>query len=460
MVSLQTPPRTGVRTGTAGGPGPGAGATSSVPVGAPGRRTRGRAAWGRLRVGTSRRVRERTSGLSGTWDSPVTSYYLLGGVTLLLLLLGLVMVLSSSIISSISKDGNPFTVFLDQAKFALIGVPLLVVASRLPVSLYRRIAWPALGVGIALQLLVFVPGLGASKGGNTNWVIIPGIGQSVQPSEFAKLALAVWLGAVLARKRHLLGDVRHVVMPALLFSLVVVGLVMKGHDLGTALILVALIAGALYAAGVPMWMFTVSGIAAAVGVVALTVSSKNRLDRISTFVNGAAGDPQGLGYQSKHGIWGLGTGGLSGVGLGASREKWLYLPEAHNDFIFAIIGEELGLLGTLLVLGLFGVLAVALFRVVRRSPDPFVRITTTAITAWVLGQALVNIGVVIGVIPVIGVPLPLVSAGGSALITTLAALGVVLAFARDEPGASEALAARRGVMRRSLAVVPGRRRRG
>jgi cell division protein FtsW len=458
MATVQAPPRSGARTAA-----PTVAAGTGRPGGPPsgrGRPEQGRALWGRMRRGTSRRVRERTTGLTGTWESPVTSYYLLGGVTALLLLLGLVMVLSSSIISSIASDGHPFTVFLDQAKFALIGVPLLFVASRLPVGFYRRIAWPALGLGMVLQLLVFVPGLAASKNGNTNWVVLPGINQNVQPSEFAKLALALWLGAILAAKRHLLRDVRHVVMPALLVSVVVIALVMKGRDLGTVLILIALVAGALYAAGVPMWMFTAGGAAAALAVVAFTVTSDNRLSRITTFINGAALDPQGLGYQSKHGLWGLGTGGLSGVGLGSSREKWLYLPEAHNDFIFAIIGEELGLLGTLLVLALFGVLAVALVRIARRSPDPFVRITTTAVTAWILGQSLINIGVVIGVFPVIGIPLPLLSAGGSALITTLLALGVMLAFARSEPGAAEVLAARRGVLRRTLAVVPGRRRRG
>ena len=178
-----------------------------------------------------------------------------------------------------------------------------------------------------------------------------------------------------------------------------------------------------------------------------------------SFLGLAEADPSGAGFQTRHGLWGLGTGGLSGVGLGASREKWSYLPEAHNDFIFAIIGEELGLLGTLLVLALFGGLALGMFRIVRRHTDPFVQIATAAVATWILAQALVNIGVVIGLLPVIGVPLPLVSAGGSAMISTLIAIGVLLAFARSEPGAAQALATRRGVVRRSLAVV-GRGRRG
>ena len=190
----------------------------------------------------------------------------------------------------------------------------------------------------------------------------------------------------------------------------------------------------------------------------ITQMSDSRIRRITAFFSDDC-DPQKECYQTTRGLYALASGGWTGQGLGESREKWSYLPERHNDFIFAILGEELGLLGTVLVLGLFGVLAVAMTRVIRRHTDPFVQITTAAIAAWVLGQALINIAVVIGLLPVIGVPLPLVSAGGSALITTMVALGVVLSFARNEPGAGEALAARTGVVRRSLAVV-GRSSRG
>ncbi len=397
------------------------------------------------------------AGRTATWESPVTSYYLVGGVTLLLLLLGLVMVLSSSTISSIRVHGTPYAVFLDQAKFALIGLPLMFAASRLPVALYKRLAWPLLVGALGLQLMIFTP-LALSEGGNTNWILIPGINQALQPSEFVKFALAVWLAAVLAAKRSLLGEVRHVLVPGVLVAAVSIALVLKGHDLGTALVLFALVAGALFAAGVPLRMFSVAGIAAVGAVALLTLSSQNRRDRVAAFLGLGAVDPQGLGFQTKHGLWGLGTGGLSGVGIGASREKWLYLPEAHNDFIFAIIGEELGLLGTVLVLALFGALAVGLMRIARRHPDPFVGIATGAVAAWILTQAIVNIGVVIGLLPVIGLPLPLLSAGGSALITTLVALGMILAFARSEPGAPEALLARRRALRRSLAVVARRGR--
>ncbi len=386
----------------------------------------------------------------------VLSYYLVGGAALLLLAIGVVMVLSASSITSIRETGSPWGYFLDQAKFALVGIPAMVVASRVPVVWYRRLAWPALGLGLILQALIFTP-LARGEKGNTNWIYIPGLGQTIQPSEFLKLALAVWLGLVLARKAHLLGQWQHVLVPGLVVAAVAIGLVLGGRDLGTALVVAAVVAGAMFVAGVPLRWFGAALVGGAAAVSFLVISSPNRLQRV-TAVFGGDCDETAACYQTLHGLYGLGTGGISGVGLGASREKWAYLPEAHNDYIFAILGEELGLLGTLLVLGLFAVLATGMFRIVRRHPDPFVKIATGAIGAWILGQALINIGVVIGFLPVIGVPLPLVSAGGSALIATLLAMGVVLAFARDEPGAAAGLRARRGAVRRSLAVVGGRGR--
>ena len=394
----------------------------------------------------------------GQWNSAVTSYYLITGVMAMLVALGLVMVLSSSSVDSLTatSGASPYSIFLNQAKYALIGVPLAWLVSRLPVRFFKRFAWPALIGALGLQLLVFTF-LGRASGGNRNWIELPG-GQSIQPSEFAKLALAVWLGVVLARKRALLHRWLHVLVPGLVVALGAVGLVLLGHDLGTALIMLILIAGALFVAGVPLRMFAVALVVAAVVLSQLAQGTGARVARINAFFSPDC-DVLNACYQSQRGMYGLASGGLTGIGLGESREKWSYLPEAHNDFIFAILGEELGLLGTLVVLALFGLLALALTRVIRRHTDPFVQITTGAIGAWVLGQALINIAVVIGLFPVIGVPLPLVSAGGSALITTMMALGIVLSFARTEPGAAAALAARPGVVRRSLAVI-GRSPRG
>ena len=395
-------------------------------------------------------VRSRTASILGQWDSPVTSYYVLTGATALLLVLGLVMVLSSSSVESLAAGRSEYAVFLNQAQFALIGLPLMWVASRLPVRFYRKVAWPMLGVATAVQLMVYIPGIGYSIQGNQNWIKVAGL--SAQPSEAVKLALAIWLGAVLARKRPLLAEWKHALIPAVPMAAAVIALVLAGGDLGTAMVMMMLVGGALFIAGVPIRVF-VTTVAAAVAVaVSLALSSPNRMKRLESLF-GSNCDPSNGCYQTLHGGWGLATGGWGGIGLGQSRQKWSYLPEAHNDFIFAIIGEELGLIGTLLVLALVGLLAFAMFRVIRRHQDPFVQITTGGIACWIIGQAFINIGVVIGLLPVIGVPLPLVSAGGSALVSTMVAIGVVVSFARAEPGAAQALGARAGVVRRSLAVI-------
>ena len=393
--------------------------------------------------------RPRTGSVLGQWNSAVTSYYVLVGATALLLAIGLVMVLSSSSVESLQAGRSPYAVFLDQTKFALVGLPVMLLIARTPVRMIRAMAWPVLAAAIMFQLLVFTP-LGRGEGGNRNWVYLPGF--SAQPSEVVKLALAVWLGAVLARKLPLLGDWRHALVPALPVAIIAIGVVLAGHDLGTALVLILLVFGAMWVAGVPKRVFAVPLLVGGGTSALLVIFSPNRKGRIASWLS-ASCDPTKDCYQTLHGGWGLATGGWGGLGLGASREKWSYLPAAHNDFIFAILGEELGLIGTLLVLALFGLLAFAMIRVIRRHDDAFARITTGAICCWIVGQALINISVVVGLLPVIGVPLPLVSAGGSALIMTMAALGVVIAFARTEPGAADALAARPSVVRRSLAVL-------
>lgn len=393
----------------------------------------------------------------GQWNATVTSYYLLVGTTGLLTVIGLIMVLSSSTVTSIAADQSPYAAFLVQAQYALMGLPVLVVAAHLPIRWYKRLA--LLGLVVAVLLLVAVIFLGEIRNGQQNWLLLGPF--QFQPSELAKLALAIWLGTVLGRKQALLGSWSHAILPAVPGAVAVVGLVLAGGDLGTALVIGLLVAGAFFVAGVPLSLMSLGTTLAAfvVGYVfILQQGSEDRLQRIiATY--GAECDEASECYQSLHGLFGLGTGGLWGVGLGGSREKWNYLPEAHNDFIFAVIGEELGLLGTVLVLSLFAVLGLAMSRVIQRHTDPFVKVTTAAVGCWIVGQAFINIGVVTGLLPVIGVPLPLVSAGGSALITTMAALGMVISFARTEPGAAKALAARGSVVRKSLAVLGGAVRR-
>jgi cell division protein FtsW len=239
-------------------------------------------------------------------------------------------------------------------------------------------------------------------------------------------------------------------------SALVIALVLAGRDLGTALVIMMLVGVMLYVAGASGRLFALAVVAGGVLTGFLVMSSKNRVSRVQTWLGGAECDQMNECWQSTHGTWALASGGWWGLGLGASREKWSWLPEAHNDFIYAIIGEELGLPGTLTILALLAVIAVGGLRVVLRHDDLFVKIATAGVLGWVVGQGLLNVAVVLGLLPVVGVPLPLVSSGGSALLTTLAALGMVLSFARTEPGARDALAARPGVVRRTLAVVGSR----
>ncbi len=391
-------------------------------------------------------------------DPGALSFFLIAGSALLLLILGTVIVLSATTITSIRQnDGDPFASFLNQARFVLIGVPLMVAAAYIPVEWYKRLAPVALVGAMGLQMLIFTP-LAVGSGGNVNWIAIPGTTQMVQPSEFLKLGLALALGWYLGARIERMGEWK-VVLPALAVALFAVALVMVGHDMGTSVVLVMIIVGAMWVAAIPLRWFIGLAVAGAGAVAMLVAVSPSRITRILHFIGVGDQDPTGAGYQSMHGLWGLGSGGLFGVGLGASHEKWSYLPAAHNDFIFAILGEELGLVGTLLVLVLFGVLSAGLLRMMRRHPDPFVKITTAGVAAWLVGQALINIAVVVGILPVFGVPLPFVSAGGSAMIATLIALGMMLSFARSEPGARAALSSRGHAVRESLAVMGGRLRR-
>ncbi len=383
-------------------------------------------------------------------DTPASNYYLVMGATIMLVGIGLVMVLSSSTVTSMTQGGSPFSVFMKQFVFACVGVPVMLVCSRVSVRVWRRVAWPAVFVAIAFQLLVFTP-LGFGAGGNRNWVALGPI--TAQPAEAAKFALVIWCSLVLTLKSRRLHEWRQLLVPLAPVVGVVLGLVLLGHDLGTGMVMMSIIAAMLFVAGVRMRLFVVGFALAAALAIGMVATSSNRLDRLSTWLSGDCTDIYGSCWQSTHGLWALASGGWWGLGLGASKEKWDWLPAAHNDYIFAIIGEELGLPGTLTILLLFALLGIGCLRIITRHPDPFVKVATTGVMAWVVGQALMNIGVVIGLLPVIGVPLPLVSSGGSALITTLAALGMVLSFARSEPEAADVLATRVGIARRTSAVT-------
>jgi cell division protein FtsW len=364
------------------------------------------------------------------------NFFLLLGTTLFLVTFGLVMVLSSSSIESHVQNDSFFTAFLKQGLYAIIAIPLMLLASRMPPRFWKRMARPAILLGIGLQLLVLTP-LSYEYGGNRNWVTFaPGI--NLQPSEFVKLALIVWIAFVLTRPGAGDSDWKRYFTPVGAAGLVSIGLVLVGRDLGTAVILLFIVFGTFYFAGVKLRYLLTSGAIIGVLGIMFAFASQSRTDRINVWLYGCTeADYLRDCWQQTHGTWALAAGGVFGVGLGNSKAKWSWLPEADNDYIFAIIGEELGLIGAVVVLLLFVVLAISFIRIIRANTDPFARIVTSGVMVWVIGQALVNIAVVVGVLPVLGVPLPLISAGGSSLISTLLAIGVVLSFAREHPAPRE-----------------------
>jgi cell division protein FtsW len=377
------------------------------------------------------------------WDRPLTAYYLILGGSVLIIVLGLVMVYSASQITALqmSLPGSYF--FRKQLLAAVIGGVLLLAASRMPVKLHRALAYPILAGAVFLMALVQVPGIGMAVNGNQNWISLGGSFQ-IQPSEFGKLALVLWGADLIARKQEkkLLTQWKHMLVPLVPVAFLLLGLIMLGGDMGTAIILTAILFGLLWLAGAPTRLFAgVLTIAALIGGV-LIKTSPNRMARLACI--GATQPKSGVAdcWQAVHGIYALASGGIFGSGLGASVEKWGQLPEAHTDFIFAVTGEELGLAGTLSVLALFAALGYAGIRVAGRTEDPFVRYAAGGVTTWITAQAVINIGAVLGLLPIAGVPLPLFSYGGSALLPTMFAIGLLIAFARDEPAARAALAAR------------------
>jgi cell division protein FtsW len=363
------------------------------------------------------------------FQRPSGLYHLLLGATLLLLLLGVVMVLSASSILSLKQTGSVYTLAQRQAVFAAIGLIAMAVATRLPQRTWRRFAWPVMIGAIVLLVAVLVPGIGVESMGQRNWIEVGPV--RVQPAEFAKFALALWGAHVITRRGRPPETWRELLVPLVPMSALTIGLVLLGGDFGNVLMLAAIMAGVLFAAGAPLRLFAGLGVIFAGGVVALTVIAPHRMSRFSSFLNPSA-DPLGDSYQLTQGQYALGTGGWFGVGLGASREKWGSLPEAHTDFIFSVVGEELGLIGTVALLLVFGLIAFCTFQLAKGTSSQFVRLAAAGVGSWLVVQAVINLGGVLGLLPIAGVTLPLVSYGGSSLIPTLMALGMLMSFARTE----------------------------
>jgi cell division protein FtsW len=370
------------------------------------------------------------------FTKPVNLYYMLVGSTLALSLLGLVMVFSASTIYSLGEKGTSYAIFLRQLIFLLLAIPMAWVFSRFSLNRWKLFA--RFGFIISIILLVLVQIIGKSVNGNHNWINLGFI--DVQPSEVAKFLMILWAGFMLAKQER--SGVEHTVVlkhiaPAFILCIV---LVMLGRDLGTASIFACILAGLLWVSGLRLGIF---GAGLSIGLVALTVAiytSPYRVERFVAFLNPFAEEQYKLyGWQPAHSLLGLASGGFFGVGLGAGRQKWGNLAESHTDFIFSNIGEELGLFGTMTTLLLISVLIFSIFKLALRAHDPMVRYVASGFGCWIAIQTILNIGSAISVLPVVGVTLPLVSYGGSALVATYMGIGFLLGVARRDPGIAQEL---------------------
>lgn len=348
--------------------------------------------------------------------------------TYALVAIGLMMVLSASSVELVASGKSPYDYFIKQLMWVGLGSIALVICAVIPFRAYRKLSWLILLGSFALALLVFSP-IGHEVQGNLNWIRIGSF--TAQPSEFLKLSIIIWGGAVLARKARLLDRASHMFVPVVPVAAVAVCLVIAGKDLGTAMILGLIIAGLFFFAGASIKVFvagTVVGLAVTIIAVA---SSPNRMKRVDAWLNPTAdGMAEGLGYQGAQARYSLAGGDVFGVGLGQSRLKVNWIPEAHNDFVFAVLGEELGLMGALLVILLLAVLGYSIYRIARLAKDLYSTYVCGSILVWIIGQAILNIAVVTGMVPVIGVPLPFLSYGGSSMIALLAAVGVLISCSR------------------------------
>jgi cell division protein FtsW len=379
-------------------------------------------------VGRTRVRQPARPGLLSALSRPSAAYHLVLGSGGLLILLGLIMVLSASSVSSYAASGSSFSVFEKQALWFALGLPGLVIGLRLPPRHIRKFGYPLALIALVALVAVLLPGIGTNVYGARRWIDLGPV--QLQPSELAKIALVLAGADLLARKYKRLSDMRHLIVPLVPVCALFVMLVMAEPDMGTSTVLVVILLALLAVAGAPrrIFLWTFSVIVAAFSL--LAVVEPYRLARITSFADPFKAADAG-GYQTVQGLYAIASGGWWGLGLGASRAKWGYLPNQYTDYIFAVIGEELGLLGGLVVLTLFAVLGFAGFRIAQQAREPFQQLVAGGITAWIVGQALINMCAVVGLLPVTGVPLPFVSFGGSSLIFTMFGLGILGAVGRE-----------------------------
>ncbi|MCI1219171.1 MAG: putative lipid II flippase FtsW [Bifidobacterium sp.] len=381
---------------------------------------------------TGERYAQQYSGIRAL-SNPLWCYHGFRIAVVALTCFGVIMVFSSSAITMISHGASPWKQALSQGVYCVVGFVLGLVAMIIPVKAYRRLGFLLVCFSILLQLLTMTP-LGVSVNGNSGWIGVRGV-FTMQPAEVVKLALCIWMpsGMQLAQRRYKKEGIRAYGLPVGMFALCLLA-VMAGKDLGTAMILVFIGVVAMLIGGFPTrWLLGMGGVLVAF-IAAFVITSPNRMQRILSAYQACSPD-QAIDecYQAIHAKYAMGSGGLLGVGIGNSREKWNYLPEAHNDFIFAIIGEETGFVGAVMVILMFVALGWCLVSVAIQSENRYVSMVLVCIGIWLVGQALVNIAVVVGVLPVIGVPMPFISAGGSSLIMCLVAAGVAVSMMRSHP---------------------------
>ncbi len=356
------------------------------------------------------------------------NYLLLVATVAVLNVIGGVMVLSASSVSSLTDYGSAWYFFERQVAWTAVAAIAFMVAARIDYHAWRRWTRPLLVVSIVLLLAVLVPGIGIEVAGSRRWL---GAGSfRFQPTEIAKLALLVYATDLLARRARDLHDWRRVLRPVLIVLAVTGALVLREPDLDSTIVLLLIATTVLVVGGIRLRHLAVFGGVAVMAGTVLALAEPYRRARVFSFLNPSSGSSS-TSYQISQSLIAIGSGGWTGVGLGAGRAKWLFLPNAHTDFIFAIIGEELGLVGCLLVVGLFVAFAVLGTRAAARAPDRFGTLLAAGVTAWVVGQAAINIGAVIGLLPVSGIPLPFVSFGGSALVFTMVAAGILGNVARQ-----------------------------
>lgn len=377
----------------------------------------------------------------GAWlGRPMTSFHLIIAVAGLLTTLGLIMVLSASGVRSYDADGSAWVIFGKQVLWTVIGLIACYASLRMSVRFIRRVAFTGYVVTVILLVLVLVPGIGNLANGSRKWFVVAGF--SMQPSELAKIAFAIWGAHLLAARRLERASLREMLIPLVPAAVIALALIVAQPDLGQTVSLGIILLALLWYAGLPLRVFATSLLAVFMAGAVLAMSAGYRSDRVKSWMN-PENDPMDTGYQARQAKFALAHGGIFGDGLGQGVAKWNYLPNAHNDFIFAIIGEELGFVGAFGLLILFGLFAYTGMRIARRSADPFLRLLTATTTMWVLGQAFINIGYVIGILPVTGIQLPLISAGGTSTAATLFMIGIMANAARHEPEAVAALRAGR-----------------